>query len=181
MKRRSALKSLSLLIGGTITLPAWAANWNHESLPLSGAALFTPEQESLLAELAETIIPGTTTPGAKELGVHRFIFKMLTDCYEISEQDRFIAGLTELENVIKAAYGKSFILLNKTDRLDVLQARETAAKLTPTEKNAFFPYLKNFIIQGYLSSEYVMKEVFKYELVPARYHGCVPVTASVKR
>lgn len=181
MKRRNALKSLSLLIGGTITLPAWAANWNPNNLPIKGNAIFSPEQENLLAELAETIIPATNTPGAKELGVHRFIFTMLTDCYDKTEQLRFISGLNELENMVKAAYGKSFTLLNKADRLDVLQTREAAAKLTPTEKNAFFPYLKNLVIQGYLSSEYVMKDVFKYELVPSRYHGCVPVTASVKR
>ena len=181
MKRRNALKSLALLVGGTITLPAWATNWNPVVLAGNTSGLFSEQQEILLAELAETIIPTTNTPGAKELGVHRFIFKMLTDCYEKTEQQRFINGLDDFENLVKSAYGKSFILLDKSERLEVLQAREQAAKLTPTEKTPFFPYLKNLVIQGYLNSEYVMKEVFKYELVPSRYHGCVPVTASVKR
>lgn len=181
MKRRAALKSLALVVGGTLTLPAWASGWSTQSIAAQPGFPVSVGQELLLAEIAETIIPKTNTPGAKELGVHKFILTMLRDCYEKTEQDRFLTGLTELESSVQAGYGKSFVNLDATQKLEVLKARENAVKILPTEKSPFFPYLKNLVIQGYMNSEYVMKEITKYELVPGRYHGCVPVTASAKK
>lgn len=181
MRRRSALRSLALVLGGTVVLPAWATQWNEATIgPLPGG-LATADQTRLLAALVETIIPATDTPGAKDLGVHLFILKMLADCYEPAEQTRFITGLSQLEDMVQARYGKSFLACSPDQRLEILQGREEALKTQPAEQNPFFPFLKNMTIQGYLNSEYVMREVYKYELAPARYHGCVPVKLSAKR
>ncbi|GEO03568.1 hypothetical protein AAE02nite_12320 [Adhaeribacter aerolatus] len=181
MKRRTALKSLALVLGGTLSLPAWANAWNADTLSGNLNQLVSPDQQALLAEIVETIIPATNTPGAKDLGVHRFILTMLADCYEKSAQNRFVEGLTELDETVKAHYGKSFVTCSPAQRLEILKAREEAAKILPPEKEPFFPFLKNITIQGYLNSEYVMREVYKYELVPGRYNGCFPVTASAKK
>jgi hypothetical protein len=181
MKRRAAIRSLALVVGGTISLPAWASHWNLDTISERNKLFVSPDQEALLAEIVETIIPATDTPGAKALGVHRFILKMMADCYEKKEQTRFKEGLTELDKLVKASYGKPFVSCTPAQRLEILKAREAAAKISPPEKESFFPFLKNMTIQGYLNSEFVMREVYKYELVPARYHGCVPVSASVKK
>ena len=181
MKRRTALRSLALVMGGTIALPAWAKAWQAETLGPGPGGLAAPNQEALLAALVETIIPATDTPGARELGVHLFILKMLADCYEKAEQSRFLHGLDELEKTVQAAYGKSFLACPETQRLAILQNLEAAAKSGSAGEKPFFPFLKNMTIQGYLNSAYVMRDVFKYELVPARYHGCVPVKLSAKR
>ncbi|KAA5548847.1 gluconate 2-dehydrogenase subunit 3 family protein [Adhaeribacter rhizoryzae] len=181
MKRRTALKSLALVMGGTIALPAWAKAWNADILSSNSNWLVSPDQQALLAEIVETIIPATNTPGAKDLGVHRFILTMLTDCYEKSAQNRFVEGLKELDETVRASYGKSFVTCTPAQRLEILKAREEVAKILPPEKEPFFPFLKNITIQGYLNSEYVMREVYKYELVPGRYNGCFPVTASAKK
>jgi Gluconate 2-dehydrogenase subunit 3 len=181
MKRRSALRSLALVLGGTVVLPAWATSWNAESIGELQAGLASADQTALLAEIVETIIPTTDSPGAKALGVHLFILKMLADCYEKPEQTRFLNGLTQLEEMVRSAYGKSFVACSQAQRLEILQGREAALKSQPAEKDPFFPFLKNMTIQGYLNSEYVMREVYKYELVPGRYHGCVPVKLSAKK
>lgn len=180
MKRRTALRSLALVVGGAMSLPAWANAWNLDNLTITANRLLSLDQETFLAELVQTIIPPTDTPGAKDLGVHRFIGKMLSDCYERSAQTRFIDGLNELEKTIKESYGKSFMACTPAQRLEILNTREEAANVLPSEKEPFFPFLKNMTIQGYLNSEYVMREVYKYELVPGRYNGCFPVTASAK-
>lgn len=39
----------------------------------------------------------------------------------------------------------------------------------------FFKILKRRTVQGYLNSEYVMKNKLIYELVPGRYDGAVKV------
>ena len=74
MQRRKIIKYLAFSIGGTITLPAWANAWNAESIKLS-AKLLTTNQEALLAELTEAIIPKTDSPGAKDLAIPQFIQK----------------------------------------------------------------------------------------------------------
>jgi hypothetical protein len=181
MKRRTALRSLALVVGGTISLPTWARNWTTETVTNRQNWLVAPEIENLLAEIVETIIPTTNTPGAKALGVDKFILKMLADCYEKKEQSRFLNGLTELDQMVQATYGHSFIACPPAQRLEILKGREEATKILPAEKDPFFPFLKNLTIQGYLNSEFVMRDVYKYELAPARYNGCFPVTASVKK
>ncbi len=167
-------------MGGSLTLPAWANAWNLDTFSDKKNWLVSPDQEALLAELVETIIPATDTPGAKDLGVHRFILSMLADCYEKPAQTRFVEGLAELDTIVKTGYGKSFVACTSAQRLEILKAREEAAKILPPEKEPFFPFLKNMTIQGYLNSEYVMRDVYKYELAPGRYNGCFPVTASAK-
>jgi hypothetical protein len=181
MKRRTALRSLALVVGGTLALPAWATRWEAGSLGALPANLASPGQTALLAEIVATIIPATDTPGAKDLGVHLYILKMLADCSGKAEQTRFLNGLDELDKMVRAGYGKSFVACSPAQRLEILQGREAAAKSTPAEPKPFFPLLKNMTIQGYLNSEYVMRDVYKYELVPGRYHGCVPVKLSAKR
>ena len=181
MKRRTALRSLALVVGGTISLPAWAREWNAQTVTNRSNWFVSPDLEILLAEIVETIIPATDTPGAKAVGVHQFILKMLYDCYDKKEQTRFLNGLTELDKMVKASYGHSFVACTPAQRLEILKTREEATKILPPEKDPFFPFLKNLTIQGYLNSEYVMREVYKYELAPARYNGCFPITASAKK
>ena len=38
----------------------------------------------------------------------------------------------------------------------------------------FFKTVKGLTIQSYTASEFFMTKVQVYELVPGRYHGCVP-------
>jgi hypothetical protein len=181
MKRRTALRSLAVLVGGTMALPAWASGWEAGSLAPLPLPLADARQTALLGELVETIIPASDTPGARELGVHLYILTMLADCYDKAAQNRFMEGLQELDQLVKAGYGKTFEACSAAQRLEILQGREAAARLLPSEQEPFFPFLKNMAIQGYLNSAYVMRDVYRYELVPARFHGCVPVKQSAKR
>ncbi|MGV3640948.1 MAG: gluconate 2-dehydrogenase subunit 3 family protein [Adhaeribacter sp.] len=181
MKRRTALRSLALLVGGTMALPAWASNWDAAALAPLPLSLADAGQTALLGELVETIIPASDTPGARELGVHLYILTMLADCYDKPAQARFRKGLQELDQLVKTGYGKPFGDCPPAQRLEILQGREAAARLLPPEQEAFFPFLKSMTIQGYLNSAYVMRDVYRYELVPARFHGCVPVKQSAQK
>jgi len=40
--------------------------------------------------------------------------------------------------------------------------------------NVFFKMTKGLTIQAFTSSEFFLTKVQVYELVPSRYHGCVP-------
>jgi len=177
MERRLALKQLALSAGSLLALPAWANRWTPETARVTQPFLSTAE-ESLLAELTETLIPATDTPGAKALGVPAFVQKMLADCYDPAVQANVRAGLNALEARARETAGQSFPACDTAQRLALLEAVRTAPD-EPTR--SFFSLVKNLTIQGYTTSEYVMTNHYHYELVPGRYHGCVPADYQARR
>ncbi len=77
MRRRSALKNLTVALGGLMSLPAWASGWSPDSL--GQFSILPVSDENLLAEIVETILPETDTPGAKSLKVHQFVMRMIQE------------------------------------------------------------------------------------------------------
>ncbi|GAB2781327.1 lactose 3-dehydrogenase subunit gamma LacC [Rhabdobacter roseus] len=172
MQRRVALKNMALGLGGMISLPAWANAWTSTNLPQP--TLLTSQEGTLLASVVDTILPATDTPGAQELGVDRFIQTMLTDCYEKQAQDNLTKGLAMVQTISQSTFGKDFAAGTPAQRIHVLEGMGISDD--PTQKG-FYSMVKGLTIQGYMSSEYVMKNLTKYEMIPGRFHGCVPVKA----
>lgn len=170
MKRRSLLKNFAIAAGGLVTLPAWASGWSPESigqissLPLS--------DESILAEIVETIIPETTTPGAKSLQVHQFVMRMINDCYDEMAQESLKQGLKNTDQLAYQAFQKSFTVCDAKQRTEILTKMNKSSD--PASKQ-FVEMVKNLTIRGYMNSEYVMVNILKYNMAPGYYHGCVPI------
>jgi hypothetical protein len=168
MNRRYALKSLATSVGALLTMPAWASNWTATTIGTTSVF----GNDALLAELVETIIPTTNTLGAKGLGVHQFIQKMLADCSDKKTQDNFEKNLANIDPLSIKTFGKPFLEGDATQRVTVLQALATSE-----DKDAkdFYRTLRGLTIQGYTSSEYYMTRFTDYEMAPARFYGCVPI------
>ncbi|WP_229201757.1 gluconate 2-dehydrogenase subunit 3 family protein [Arsenicibacter rosenii] len=173
MERRTALKSLAVAAGGLISLPGWANGWARGSMPANGALLTTAQNE-LLAEFVEVIIPETKTPGAKSLGIHQFVERMVTDCYEPAAQESFKKGVGIVEEMAQISYGKPFVSCQPTQRNELVTKLSTSAD---GGQKGFYSLVKGLTIRGYMSSEYVMTNLTHYEFAPARYLGCVPVVS----
>ena len=171
MKRRRVLKNLTAALGSALVLPAWAHQWNPATVA-SEAALLTASEEALLVELVSTLIPEGDIPGAKSLGVHTFIQKMLTDCYEPEAQKDFRTGLESVENTAQQTFQKPFQALTTTQKETVLKKLETSAD---AKQKDFYASVKNLTIQGYTTSEYVMVNHWRYNMAPGHYYGCVSV------
>lgn len=173
MNRRQIVKGMAATIGGMLVMPAWASAWNAESLQ-GFQSNFATLEEAILAEVVEAIIPETDTPGAKKLEVHRFIDKMLADCYDQKSRDVFAKGLKTVESMATQSYGKSYLACTPAQKLEVIT---TMSKSAGADDQNFVRLAKNLTIRGYTSSEYVMTKLMGYEMAPGRYHGCVPVKA----
>ncbi len=70
MDRRTAIRNLALVIGGAALLPACTkqnpiAHFKHFDISL--------DQQNLVTDMAETIIPKTSTPGATDLNLDKFV------------------------------------------------------------------------------------------------------------
>ncbi len=161
------------MVGGLVSMPAWANHWNAATLP-SGSSFLSANASNLLAEVAETILPATSTPGAKELGVHTLVEKIVNDCMDKKAQNTLAKGLEMLDANAKQKYSKAFVDCDTNQRTTLLKEMETS---TDETAKGFYSMVKGLTIRGYLTSEYVMTNLTNYQMAPGFYHGCVPVAA----
>ena len=167
---------MALAVGSLVALPAWASGWNPVSAqPVT--PFLSAGQAALLADMAETLIPVSDTPGAKALAVPAFIQKMLEDCYEKPVQANVKNGLDAVESLASSSYGKPFASCDATQRQAILTKMQTAED--PAHKD-FFTLIKNLTVQGYTTSEYVMTKHLHYVMAPGHYYGCVSAPIATK-
>jgi len=180
MKRRVALKQLGILAGGVLLLPSCVKQTRAVSMPLKNMAI-TGDQETLLAEVAETIIPATDIPGAKALEVPQFVLHMVDDCYDAEQQKSFTTGLASLDDEIKKKTGKSFADSAPAEREAFLKGLEEEAgkaeeaQAKPSDLATFYSMTKRHTIQGFLNSKYIMTDVLVHNMIPGRFNGCVEI------
>lgn len=171
MNRRAALRTLLYIAGGTLVLPACFRESGKASIDLTNLSI-TESDKQLLAELTETLIPATDTPGGKELLLHLFVLKMVDDCHTPEEQEQFTKGLSAFSNWSREELGAEFTVADADRRTALLSKIDENAD---EDLKQFFSITKRRAIQGYLNSQYVMTNLVKYELVPGRYNGYAPV------
>jgi gluconate 2-dehydrogenase gamma chain len=110
--RREALKRAGWALGFAISAPTLSAVLNGCKAQPELAfkpEFFSEDQARVLAEVADIIIPRTTTPGAKDVGVPGFMDKLVKDCYKKEDQDAFLEGLKEFEDGAKSSMGDTFL------------------------------------------------------------------------
>ncbi|GAB3987379.1 gluconate 2-dehydrogenase subunit 3 family protein [Spirosoma daeguense] len=208
MNRRDALMRVAALAGATITLPALADTLEASAArrALTGKPVFfTPDQDATIAELAETIIPATKTPGAKAAKVNELIDILVKDCYKPEDQKRFVEGLAQTNKLSQDAYGKAFVQLDPAQRIEVVKKleaddKERRAEMASTKAvtkvensqadlqmpdakkkyTPFFSMLKDMTLTGYFTSEVGATQALEYVAVPGRYDGCVPLKPGQK-
>ncbi len=121
MNRKQAIQNVALLVGGALSSSTLFALFNScntatNSGTIMEGGLFSPDLQILLDEITETILPKTTTPGAKDAKVGAFIQKMIQDCYPKKDQDLFLSGLAKFQADCKSTTQKSFLDLDKSSR-----------------------------------------------------------------
>jgi hypothetical protein len=101
---------------------------------------------------------------------------MLDDCYKKDDQQKFVRGLQAFEKRAKKELDRSFIEASPAERSSLLKGIESE-KDSKDDLAFYYSTVKRLTIQAYTTSEYYMTNVQVYEMVPSRYHGCVPLKA----
>ena len=176
MDRRTAIRNLALVIGSTALLPACTktnsvAHFKHFDV--------TDDQQTLVAGVAETIIPKTTTPGAIDLNLDKFVWLMLDDCTKKKDQDAFFKGMGEFGDLAQKTYNKTFTDCSQQEKETLLKTFENKKNTYSKELNGFFGTVKGLTVWGYTESKYFMTKEIVYELVPGRYNAWYPVKNNV--
>ncbi len=202
MDRRELLKMVALLTGGVVI---------GGDIFLSGCktgakadAGFTASNIALLDEIAETIIPATTTPGAKAAKVAEFMKVMVTDCYTANQQTAFTKGISDLEEACKKLNSKLFMDCTPQQRHDFLVGLEKEAKAFNTKRDEedkpkkealkeansklpwkdqkefegtpshYYTMMKQLTLLGFFTSKTGMTETLRHLPVPGKYDGAYP-------
>src|SRR3569832_1926625 len=119
MNRRDAIGRVALIMGGTLI----GAEYLLSGCKPKAAKiedLFNTDHVAFLNEVADTILPTTSTPGAKDAKVGDFMAVMVRDCYEPADQDIFLKGLDKIDDAANKKFSKKFMDLDATQRSALL-------------------------------------------------------------
>ena len=181
MDRRKALRNIGILTGGIMLLPSCEFSEEKFSLALNNLKV-SEKQESLVKDIVATIIPEGDLPGAASLNVQGFVWIMVDDCLEETLQESFMKGLNKFDKQVKRISGKYF---NKLDQQEQIEAFRTISEddddlnsSVDSDVKFFLSTTKNFSMQGYLKSKYIMTEIMPYTLVPTTYGPCETIDKS---
>lgn len=178
MNRRDALSRVAVLFGGTIVgmdifLSGCKSDAKAPGLPL------TAEDIAYLDEVSDTIIPDTSSPGAKAAKVGAFMNAIVSDCYDEKDQKIFLEGMAKLNDAANKANSNDFIKLTPEQRKALLVSLDKEAKDYQKNKKKedpthYFTMMKQLTLWGYFTSEVGATKALRYVAVPGKYEGCVP-------
>jgi hypothetical protein len=184
MQRRQVIKNITIMLGGSLSLPTLLAMKQKEKGNFNLLKFSLSDQQcQILAEVTELIIPKTDTAGAIEAGVPAFIEMMLKDCYQLPEHQSFKEGLADLQE-------KGFLGKSMADKIKILKGVEQENKelmkvynvqqtkmgdnedkelMLPQKKGLpFWRLVKELTLIGYFTSEKGIEASFEYTPVPGK-------------
>lgn len=186
MKRRKAIKSFLLLGAGVaatysgITIYKWNRKPDFE---------FLDANLTLINEMADTVIPTTDTPGAKDADVAPTLVHMIKSSCTRVEQNVFINGMKELISFSSSHFGKPFPELSSGDKKIALQQfksfGDNARSFVGKARNkiigrSFYNILCNYTVIAYCTSEKGATQGLRYDYIPGRFEACVKISGSTK-
>lgn len=178
LSRREAIARLAMTMGwaviGADTLLSGASVAGRPTAPG-----FSREEQVLMDEIGETIVPTTDTPGARAANVGAFMIMMVTDCYDDAHHAVFKAGLGQIEAASRQRFGSSFGASTPAQRLALLNeldAEQRAHQLQRAkgEPAHYFRLLKELTLIGYFTSEIGCTKALRHVEVPGAYRGNEP-------
>ncbi|MBS1602621.1 MAG: gluconate 2-dehydrogenase subunit 3 family protein [Bacteroidetes bacterium] len=180
MRRRKAIRNIGLLVGGAL---AGGAGWRWWRMRRQPPMEVLQGNLALLDDLAETIIPATDTPGAKAAGVGPVIFTLVRDCADRMTQNNFIEGVQDVIGKSRELYGKPFGECSQAQREELLASFEdtgdSGGLVSKVRKRltgaSFYTTLKKYAVLGYCTSKAGATEAMRYDYIPGKYVGSLPL------
>jgi len=150
----------------------------HERLGDVPFSTLNRDQQALVTNIAEMIIPETDTPGATSVKVPEFIDLILTERATDEERAAFLTGLSDIDARALAMGSPRFVGLPAAKKVELMASLDAAS----TEKTgaAFaFRRLKALTVYGYFTSKPVEQDILKVQMFFNGYQGNVPFTPAV--
>lgn len=131
--RREAVLRVSALLGGAALIGGSAfitgcRDDSGERATAGSFAPFTTDEIAFLDEVADTILPTTSTPGAKAAKTGAFMALIVTDSYKAADQTAFRDGMKALDDRSKEMNKVSFMEATPQQRLSLLEILDKEQK-----------------------------------------------------
>ena len=177
MKRRDALQSIGLTVSGSFILSSailQSCQQNDYKLKF-----FEQSEIETLDEIGETIIPETEdSPGAKFIGIGKFIDFYIADCFSPADQNLVKEGLKSFNQACMSEYDMDFIKLGTESKIECLQSLNIEAE-TSNEPH-YFIKIKDLVLLGYFTSEEGATRALDYLAIPGKYEGDIKISTDHK-
>ena len=134
ISRREAIMRITALLGGVALVGGTNLLAGCRSSEPNTDAPFTNEEIAYLDEIAETILPRTSTPGAKDAKVGAFMALIVTDSYDPKDRKAFRDGLRTVDANTKKAHGVGFMQATPQQRLAILESADREQKAEADRK-----------------------------------------------
>ena len=178
MERRALLKMIALLTGGTVI----GADLFLSGCNTTTGKYFSENDIAFFDEVAETIIPRTDTPGAKDAETGKFIATYATGCYDKVQQKILRDGIQQLNKAANKKYAAAFMQLTAPQKEELLTLIDkevgtyNAAKTIAANGEQAPHYstlMKQLSLLGFFTSKPGATKVLRYIPVPGKYEGCI--------
>tara|TARA_R110001606_G_scaffold133029_1_gene269003 strand:+ start:371 stop:967 length:597 start_codon:yes stop_codon:yes gene_type:complete len=196
MDRRQAIKNISLSLGYALTGSTIISLFNSctSKNTISNFNVLNDKQRFCIENLADIIIPKSSSPGALDVNIIEFIDVMVSETLTNKEQDIFLKGSLEFEKKINTTYEKDLFKVSKDEFQQVLKSyfliseekknavfsliKEDFEKVSSTVKENYLIYkflitIREFSLFGYYTSQIVTEDVLKKDSHDNYYKGCV--------
>ena len=180
MQRRDVLRAFGAATALALLPHEAVAAWSRVAAGVPPIDGLTEPQLALVGAVSDIIIPRTDTPGATDVGVPAFINVIVAENYTDTDRAAFVTGLDSLEAQAKGTGGSAFVELAPTAQAALIESIEGAADRRAEPSRTYWR-LKGLVIHGYFTSEPVMKQVLKVEIMPGSFDGAAPMPVKVQR
>lgn len=199
MKRREAIKNLTLGIGYVVGAPAVVGILESCSKTEPGweSVFLGEELQPLVNHLVDIILPRSESPGGLDLNLPQFVDKMCADILTKNDQEWVLRGGSFFAERVASQTGRA---AEKASRQEVLKVFKTYFDLPPAEMKAildkqqkgvkevndeekvsfalykFLFTLREFALLGYFTSERIGKDFLVFDPIPGGYNPCIPLS-----
>ena len=131
--RREAVLRVSALLGGAALIggSAFITGCRDDSGDKQAGGSFAPfttDEIAFLDEVADTILPTTSTPGAKAAKTGALMAVIVTDSYKVEDQKAFREGMTKLNDRSRELNKVAFMEATPQQRLSLLEVLDREQK-----------------------------------------------------
>lgn len=204
MDRRSAIKNISIGVGITVSsgtllsLISGCKSDTTTTVANAASGLMNAKNAGFVEEIMDIMLPTTDTPGAKDVGIIKYVNAVLDRFYKKDDQKAFTKGLGMFQNAVKKKFDLGSGLDASREQLtEVLEdwigeknesrKEEIGALLYASEgdvdakdKDKFYIYkflsnTKRLATSAYFGSEEIATKHLNYDPIPGKYVGCIPL------
>lgn len=164
MKRRKAIQTIAVGFAGVATL-------THCTSSTSNGSKIGEKSERLIGLISEVILPSKNEKFPTVETRVEFIVNQFEGALTENEIKKFQSGLLILRKQMADSYSKEFDALDSDTQMSIV----SNALEQEDDLGYFMSKTRQWSLRHFMTSEHFMTAYLKYEFIPNRHLGCVPV------